>query len=382
MSTGSFRKVHVLVVVRHPVGGIRSFLRYMYSQFDPEHFKLTLLLPKTSELDALRKNLKTTDCNFVILEQGAGAMVFIKTLFRIIKAGDIDVVHSNGFTAMVFSVIPSYLHKKPHFLTAHDTFTDKQFAKFTGLVKKIMLGMCFRFVDAIHSVSLDAQVNLLTYFPALRNQHSKLVVIPHGVETERFFIDEREDWRKQIGLEERTFLIGFFGRFMAPKGFKYLIEAIDIISKMDRDIKPVVLAFGWGGFIREEQIEIRRRSLEINFHFLPFQENPAKAMRGVDVIVMPSLSEAYGLLAAEAMVAGVPIVGTDCIGLREVLRDTPARIVPAGNSKKLAEAIISEIESSSKEKMDQFRSEAVKRFNVTHQVKKMKLLIKELVDKK
>jgi hypothetical protein len=47
----------------------------VYSQFDAEHYKLTLLLLKTSELDTLRENLKTTDCDFVILEQGTGVEI-------------------------------------------------------------------------------------------------------------------------------------------------------------------------------------------------------------------------------------------------------------------------------------------------------------------
>jgi glycosyltransferase involved in cell wall biosynthesis len=354
----------------------------VYSQFDAEHFKLTLLLPKTSELDTLRENLKSTDCNFVILEQGAGVLVFIKTLFRILKTSDIDVVHSNGFTSMIFSIIPVYLYNKPHLLTSHDVFTEKQFYKFKGLVKRLLLGMCFRFVDVIHSVGKDAQGNLLAYFPALRKQLSKLVVIPNGIETERFLIDQREDWRTHLALDEKTFLVGFFGRYMAQKGFKYLVEAIDIILRMNNDFKIVVLAFGWGGYIREEQAEIKRGGLESSFRFLPFQENPARAMKGVDVIAMPSLWEAYGLLAAEAMVAGVPIIGTDCIGLREVLRDTPARIVPAADSKALAGAIISEIESPNKKKMEQFRGKAAQRFNVTRQVTSLKLLINGLADKK
>ena len=58
------RKIHVLVVVRHPIGGIRTFLRYVYSQFDTEKFQFTLLLPKTAELDTLKENLKATDCDF------------------------------------------------------------------------------------------------------------------------------------------------------------------------------------------------------------------------------------------------------------------------------------------------------------------------------
>ncbi len=372
--------IHVLVVIRHPVGGIRSFLRDVYSHFKPGEFKLTFLLPRTSELDALRENLKGADCTFLILEKNAGVLMFVKSLLPILKKEDIDVIHSNGFTAMIASVVPAFWYKIPHILTAHDTFTEQQFAKFKGTVQRAMLGVCFHFVDVIHSVSHDAQKNLLDYFPSLRAKISKLAMVPNGVNPAIFLVDDREDWRKKLGLDKNVFLIGYFGRFMAPKGFRYLVEAIDIISKTKKEIKFVVLAFGWGGFIREEQAEIRQKGLGNYFHFLPFQENPARAMRGVDVIVMPSLSEAYGLLAAEAMVAGVPLIGTDCIGLREVLQDTPARMVPTANSRALAEAIMEEIRFPSGARMEQFRIVASKLFDVAHSAEGMKNLITKLLD--
>ena len=375
------RKIHVLVIVRHPIGGIRTFLRYVYSQFETEKFQFTLLLPKTAELDTLRENLNTTDCDFQVLKQNASLMEFTKALFRILKTRDIDIVHSHGFTSMVFSILPASLYKKPHLLTSHDVFTNSQFKGVKGFLRKMILGMCFRFVDTIHSVSHGANDNLLFYFPRLKKKTSKLVVIPNGIETKRFFIEDREDWRKQLNLSKGTFLIGFLGRFMAQKGFKYLIESFnDILLKMKNDVQPVVLCFGWGGFVREEQAEIERRGLEKNFLFLPFQENPARAIRGVDVVVMPSLWEACPLLPMEVLVAGVPVIGTDCVGMHEVLLDTPARIIPSADSKALAEAIIAEIEISSKERVEHFRAKAVERFSVTQQAKSLKLLISKLVD--
>lgn len=382
MSMKKNTKIHVLVVVRNPVGGIRTFFRYVYSQFDTQQYKFTFLLPKTSELDTLKENLKEIDCNFIVLGNGADVLSFIKAIFRILKTQDIDLIHSHGFTSMVYSVFPALAHNKPHLLTSHDVFTDKQFKGLKGFFKRVILGLCFYFVDIIHSVSFGAQDNLLSYFPRLRKRPLKLVVIPNGIEIKRFFIDEREDWRKQIDLGERTFLIGFFGRFMTQKGFRYLISAVDDILKMAKnDLYPVVLAFGWGGFIREEQAEIKRRGLEHNFHFLPFQESPARAIRGLDVIVMPSLWEAYGLLAAEALVAGVPIIGTNCIGLREVLHGTPARVVPMANSIALAEAIIEEHQKPSRDNFEKFRMSAMKRFDVKDRAKELEQLIHKLIQK-
>ncbi len=209
-----------------------------------------------------------------------------------------------------------------------------------------------------------------------------MTVILNGIENDRFFIDEKENWQTRIDLDEQTFTIGFFGRFMTQKGFKYLVAAIEEILKNENDHQqPVVLAFGWGGFIREEQAEIKRRRLEKNFHFLPFQNDPARAIRGVDVVVMPSLWEACPLLPMEVLVAGVPIIGTDCIGMREVLKDTPARIVPSADSRALAEAIIAEMQSSSKVKFEEYRNKAIQRFDVTNQVEQLQEIINRLVFK-
>ena len=139
-------------------------------------------------------------------------------MFRILKKSDIDVVHSNGFTAMIVSVVPTYLYKKPHFLTAHDTFTKKQFTQFKGLITKLVLGVCFRFVDVIHSVSNDAQCNLLEYFPALRKKLSKLVVIPNGVDTKSFLVDEQGRLEKTNWLRKRDIFDRFFWTFYGSEG--------------------------------------------------------------------------------------------------------------------------------------------------------------------
>jgi glycosyltransferase involved in cell wall biosynthesis len=66
----------------------------------------------------------------------------------------------------------------------------------------------------------------------------------------------------------------------------------------------------------------------------------------------------------EAMVAGVPVLGSDCIGLREVLRDTPSRTVPAGDPEAWSRALEQAIASPWKEAARAFAQEARRRFDV------------------
>ena len=102
-------------------------------------------------------------------------------------------------------------------------------------------------------------------------------------------------------------------------------------------------------------------------------------LKGLDVVAMPSLWEACGLLAMEAMVAGVPLVGTDCVGLREVLRNTPAHVVPAKDSLALSEALMMEMRNPTTSRAREFAIEAAARFQVKNRAAEIeKLMLKYL----
>lgn len=371
-------KIHILLAIWHPVGGIRTFLRYVYGQFSPEHYKLTILLPETSELNATREDLAKNDTHFEVLPCKLSMFIFMARLDNILKLQQIDIVHSQGFTSGVLAALPARFRRIPHILTSHDVLRKDQFEGLQGQVKKIILSFLLSAPDMIQSVSNDAQRNLLEFFPRLKKNVKKQCVIHNGVDPERFLIEERTDLKGKIGLPEATFLIGFFGRFMPQKGFDILVDAVEILAGQDDISDFSVVAFGWGGFIREEQESIKNKGLTKYFTFLPFESNIAQALRGVSVIAMPSRWEAYGLLAAEALIAGVPIIGTDCIGLREVLHDTPGGIIPVNNADALAQTLINEMHSPSVKEIIEYRHKAAQRFNVQKQVEGLKKIIDKL----
>ena len=290
-------------------------------------------------------------------------------LFRRVSSelvkGKYDLVHSHGFISGMCSAIPAFFRRTPHLMTSHETLNDKQFVGLKGRIQLFGMLLLFGLIDKVHSVSRDASDNLLKYFPALAKKEGKCIVIPNGIEVERFLEAEPRDLRVELGLGGDVFLIGFFGRFMAPKGFRYLVDAIDILRKVsDLPKKPLVLTFGDGGFIREEKQVIRERGMEEYFHFLPFAPNVAGTLKGLDVVAMPSLSEACGLLAMEAMVCGVPLIGSDCIGLREVLQGTPAIVVPKADAAALAQALARELEAGSRDLFLKYREKAPTHYDV------------------
>lgn len=356
-------KIKLLVVVRWPVGGIRTYLRYVYGNFNPDRYSITLIAPTYKETVMLMDDFAKYDIKYIEVPEKPSAYDFIAQISTTIKNNYIDIIHSHGLTSGMYSLIPARIFNIDHIVTLHDVFNDSQFEGFRGAVKRKILAFALSGVNRIHAVSNDVKINLLEYMPSL--EQKRISVILNGIEIERFEGAQSSDLRSEYGLADDTFLIGFLGRFMAQKGFRYLIDAMEILLRSNRFTKkPVVLAFGEDGFIREEKEYVHSKGMSGIILFCPLVANVAPVLKGLDVVVMPSLWEACGLLAMEAMVAGVPLIGTNCIGLREVLHDTPSRVIPPKNSLSLAEAIAAEMKFSSRNITETFVPEAINRFDV------------------
>jgi glycosyltransferase involved in cell wall biosynthesis len=241
-----------------------------------------------------------------------------------------------------------------------------------------LLSACFRQVDCIHAVSEDCAANLLEFFPAL--DPARVRPILNGIDVREFEGAETMPLRQDLGAGADRALLGFFGRFMSQKGFRYLIDAIDILRadpQMQR--KPLVVTFAAGGFIREDRGEIERRGLAEFFAHLPPTDKVPSAMRAVDAVVMPSLWEACGLVAMEALLAGTPIIGSDCMGLREVLRGTPATQVPTRDAPALAAAIKDYVNRPRTGEFREYVQSAMARFDSRKHTRALKGLYDELI---
>jgi glycosyltransferase involved in cell wall biosynthesis len=366
-------KRKVLLVVRWPVGGIRTFLRYVYRNFDPDRWHFTIIAPEIDELKVLVDDLSGLDIEYRPIEKKPSAMTFLLCIASHLLKNRYDLVHSHGFTSGMCAALPTYLWRIPHLMTSHDVINANQFSGLKGRIKQKGMAVLLRLVNKIHSVSYDAENNLLKYFPELAKRERKCVVIQNGIDVERFLAAEPRDLRGELGLADNTFLIGFMGRFMAQKGFRYLVDAMALLrDEKDLPKRPLVLTFGDGGFIRQEKQTIEERALEDYFHFMPFAPNVAGTIKGVDVVVIPSLWEACPLLPMETFVCGIPVIGSDCIGLREVLQKTPAKLVKSKNSRMLADAIKEEITVSRKNIFVSYIDMAIGRFDVKSQSKELK----------
>lgn len=372
-------KKKILLVVRWPVGGIRTFLTYVYDNFRPSDYYFTIVAPDLKEMQLLLSDLKQLNIRYCPVKENP---TFLNLFWKVLKVAcgqKFDIIHSHGFIAGLNSVFAAKLTRTPHLMSNHDVLNESLVTGVKGVLFKLLIPK----IDYLHFVSKDAKDRMLFYIKSLKNKsNEKIVVIENGVDTKQFLNAKAIDLRNKYHLPENAFLVGYLGRFMSIKGFKFLIESIEILKSRDNLPKePIVLAFGKGGFLEREKRFIKEKGLENFFLFLPFARNVGSILKGLDVLVMPSISEAFGLLAAEALVAGTPIIGTNCIGLRQVLANTPSSIVSPKNPKRIADEILKEMNYPSKAQAKEYIPDAVRRFDVSNRSREMEnlysLILKE-----
>lgn len=365
-------KVRVLLVVRWPVGGIRTFIKYVYCRFPSDLYSFTIVTPDLPEVDALVADMKESDVSFVRLRKPS-CWAIARETFSQLATGSYDIVHSHGFTSGTCAALPALLLQKPHIMTSHDVLNAAQFTGARGAIRKCALMFLLRAARFVHSVSCDAQGNLESAFPFL-NGRDKSVVIRNGIDTTMVVRAGAADLRKELGLDPDVLLLGFFGRFMAQKGFKCLVDAVEQVKRQPLSKPLRVACFGSGGFVREERQKLEARGLAEDFVFLPFIPNIASTIKALDAVVVPSLWEACPLLPMEVLVAGVPLISSSCIGLREVVRGTPAITFTPGSSSELAEKIDLLTRSDCAPAFRSFVDTAVHLFDVEAQVTLMRAL--------
>jgi glycosyltransferase involved in cell wall biosynthesis len=364
----------VLAVVRHPVGGIRTHLLYTYPRLAEKGYSFTFVLPAIDDTRSFRQEIEAWPNTEVVEAPMDGRRipqcVFVPTVRKLLKESRFRLIHSQGIRAATQAVLANIGIGVPHIATSQDMVRREEFRGLAGRVKLLAVGALLSRVDALVTVTSDARQNHLDLFPPLRMVKRKVVPIVNGINTELFQseLSPTEDQiRRTLGLNCNVFLAGFLGRFMEQKGFLVLVDAIEQLLSQSPPRAFHLVAVESGDFIREYQAILRTRpQVEACITFMPRQPNVANVLRQLDALVMPSLWEACGILAMEAMAMGVPVIGSNCPGLREVLEDTPSRTVPPNDRAALAQSLLEAMNAPRKQEAMAYAPEARDRFDARH----------------
>ena len=374
----------VLTVIRWPVGGIRTYLFYNYPTLAEAGYRFTLVGPADDTFRSLCKEASGWEGVEFVEAPVVGQKCRLRSAVRrVLGQRRHALIHSQGLTAGVQAVLANVGCGLPHIITSHDVIRADQFPGFVGAAKRRLLGHLLGHADALVAVSHDARANHLEYLPSLARRADRVQTIINGIDTSRFDSDAvplGPEWRAGLGIPADAFLMGFMGRFMEQKGFLVLLDALQQALAESPARRLHLLAVGSGDYLREYQAEIAQRTgLSQCISFVEHTPNVAPILRAIDLLVIPSLWEACPLLPMEALCAGTPVLGSDCIGLREVLAGTPTPMTPARDASALARAIRRAVDSPWTEESLRYAPQARRRFDVRASAQQLRELFGQFV---
>ncbi|MBB5806367.1 D-inositol-3-phosphate glycosyltransferase [Saccharothrix ecbatanensis] len=159
---------------------------------------------------------------------------------------------------------------------------------------------------------------------------AKVLVVPPGVDLERFRPGDREAARSALGLAPESLVLAFVGRIQPLKAPDVLLRAAAEMVARDPGLRSrlvVLIVGGPSGSGMKTPDQLIRLAAELRIsdvvRFLPPQGGAALARvyQAADVVAVPSYNESFGLVALEAQACGTPVVAASVGGLPVAVRD-------------------------------------------------------------
>jgi len=246
-----------------------------------------------------------------------------------------DILHTHLIHADTFGVPAGRLARVPAIITGRHN--DNEFRK-RSLIKAVN-NMVWKRVKA----GIVVSEALKQFLSEVENApQDKLHVVNYGIEHQSMTPDEQTEARRalrnQLNLSEDTVLLGMACRLIEQKGVTYALQAM---KQLVNDYPDCHLVIAGDGELREDlMIESSQMGLDKRVQFIGWQNDVPMMLAGLDIFLMPSLWEGFGLVMLEAMSKRLPVVGSHVSAIPEVVSHGETGIlVPPKNPEALADAL-------------------------------------------
>lgn len=179
---------------------------------------------------------------------------------------------------------------------------------------------------------------------------NKIDVVYNGINIHEYSESNTKNLKEELKINQESKVIGFVGRLSPQKGIEYLVEAYAKIAEVYKD--TYLLIVGEGELKEYCVTEFRKLNLTDKVIFTGFRKDIPNVMRTIDILVLPSLWEGFGIVLVEAMAAQKPCVASRISSIPEiVINGKTGILVDAKNSDALASALSTLLSDEEKRKV-------------------------------
>ena len=255
-----------------------------------------------------------------------------RAVARVIRTGRYDLIHTHSSKAGFLGRLAARHFGVPAVHTPNGLYFLEQ----AGAGRRLFLALeqlAGRWAARLIAVSEGERTVMLDHRLAVPD---RIVLIENGVDARRVRAEAESGHAQEGAPPGGSPLVGGAGRMVPQKDPLTFVKMAQRVASA----RPGARFVWYGDGELRPSVEALARESGVRLTVTGHLENVWAAMKCLDVFVLPSLYEGLPFTLLEAMALGVPVVATDVIGTRDVLRDGSAGwLVPARDPQAMAEAV-------------------------------------------
>lgn len=297
-------------------------------------------------------------------------------LLRVLVGRNVDLVHINGgYNDVPFVTVAARLAGVP------SVFTVRGLRELEDKSRKYRFRWADRLVLCSKAMEKEIVRQRLLPLDRVRTIHG-------GIDVEAFRSaadgDGGRDVRHEFGIPPGAPLVGVVANLSPIKGYEELIAALALLAPKVEGLRCLCVGGYDPAYYGVLKGLVEQSGLERCVIFAGYQHAVVPFYEAMDLLVLPSRSEAFGMVLLEAMATGRPVIATSVGGIPEVVVDgVTGLLVPPLNPSRLADAMLRLLEDrSARLKMGMAGNARVRRdFTLKAQMGALESLYEELIDR-
>lgn len=262
-------------------------------------------------------------------------LAFLFQLGRVMREERPDILHSY-LTDLVTVILKPWFPSTKIVWGIRSSNMDLSLCDWLTRVSCKLTFRLSRFADAVIANSRAGR----DYHIAQGYSREKVVVIPNGIDTQRFRPDPeaRRHVRSEWGIQDKEQVIGIVGWLRPMKDHPTFFQAASLLAQKRNHLRFVCVGAGASEY--RESLHRLTQSLKLTDHVIwPGGRSDMPAVfNALDLLVSSSITEGFSNVIAEAMACGVPCVATD-VGDSAWLMGNTGEVVPPHEPVALANAM-------------------------------------------
>lgn len=303
--------IFVLPREQNTVGGPRfRFANTLPTRIYPIHSSLLPYQNGMSTFEMVLPGGKRIRFSRSIIEE---ARKYAEAAFAIAKEEEFDIIHAHDWTSYLAGMAAKSASGRPLVLHVHATSFDQAGGAHVDPTIYDIECAAFNTADSVIAISEYTRGIVVDRYGI---PPEKVTVVHNGIKP--LTPMRLEPALKELKAQGKK-IVFYHGRITIQKGVDYFVRAARKVIDFDNNV--VFVISGWGDM--EHQIMHMVGSLGLSQHFIfagaLWDEERDRMYQSADLLVMPSVSEPFGLVPLEAMQHGAPVLISKQSGVAEVL---------------------------------------------------------------